>query len=216
MVETPHHLEVLEARENLVDGCVLTGEPDSFAHTRCIAHDVETHDVCTAAVGANQRRQDPDSRRLAGAVRAEQTEDASWLDAEIRTPAPASSSGPTLRTRLSLRDRAPSLARLLEEEGCTAILAPNDYFAHQYYHWLRATGHRMPDDVSLLSFDNNHYSRPFSISSIDFGFGELAYRAAHIFLGDLPVKADYKHNLHSRPYLLARETLGQPRKSRSR
>ena len=83
VVETPHHLEVLEAREDLVHGCVLTGEPDSFAHTRCIAHDVETHDVCTAAVGANQRGQDPDGRRLAGAVRAEQTEDASCLDAEI-------------------------------------------------------------------------------------------------------------------------------------
>ena len=77
VVETPHHLEVLEAREDLVDGCVLTGEPDAFAHTCCIAHDVETHDVCTAAVGANQRGQDPDGRRLVGAVRAEQTEDAS-------------------------------------------------------------------------------------------------------------------------------------------
>jgi hypothetical protein len=70
--------------------------------------------------------------------------------------------------------------------------------------------------VSLLSFDNNHYSRPFSISSIDFGFGELAYRAAHAFLGDIPVKADHKHNLYSRPYLLARETLGTPKRARIR
>lgn len=139
-----------------------------------------------------------------------------WLDGMVRSSAGGNGDGPTLRTRLSLRDQAPSLARLLEEEGVTALLAPNDYFAHQYYHWLRATGHRMPDDVSLLSFDNNSFSRPFSISSIDFGFGELAYRAAHIFLGDLPVKADGKHTLHSRPYLLARETLGPPRKIRSR
>jgi DNA-binding LacI/PurR family transcriptional regulator/DNA-binding transcriptional regulator YhcF (GntR family) len=143
----------------------------------------------------------------------------SWLDGEIKHPAANGSNGnggPTLRTRLSLREKAPSLGRLLDEEGVTALLAPNDFFAHQYYHWLRATGYRMPDDVSLLSFDNNRYSRPFSISSIDFGFGELAYRAAHIFLGDLPVKADGKHTLHSRPYLLARETLGPPRKARLR
>jgi hypothetical protein len=83
VVETPHHLEVLEAREDLVDRCVLTGEPDPLAQTGCFAHDVEPHDVCTAAVGANQRRQDPYRRRFAGAVRAKQTEDASCLNAEI-------------------------------------------------------------------------------------------------------------------------------------
>lgn len=136
-----------------------------------------------------------------------------WLEVETRNSA-ALGEATGLRARPSLRDLTPSFFGLIEEEGVTAILAPNDYFAHQYYHWLRAAGYRLPEDISLLSFDNNRYSRPFSISSIDFGFGELAYRAAHVFLGDLPVKADGKHTLHSRPYLLARETLGAPRKTR--
>jgi DNA-binding LacI/PurR family transcriptional regulator len=78
--------------------------------------------------------------------------------------------------RLSLRTHAPTPSALLDDLGVTAILAPNDYFAHQYYHWLRAAGLRLPEDVSLLSFDNNRYSLPFSISSIDFGFGDLVLR----------------------------------------
>ena len=69
-------------------------------------------------------------------------------------------------------------------------------------------GWRVPGDITLLSFDNNHWSRPFSISSIDFGFSDLSYQVAHIFLGDIPVKPDHLHNLRSRPVLMGRDTLG--------
>ncbi len=117
--------------------------------------------------------------------------------------------------RAPLRDLIPSLTDLLDKEKSarrggpvTAILAPNDYFAHQYYLWFREMGWRVPGDVTLLSFDNNHWSRPFSISSIDFGFSDLSYQVAHIFLGDIPVKPDHLHNLRSRPVLMGRDTLG--------
>jgi DNA-binding transcriptional regulator YhcF (GntR family)/DNA-binding LacI/PurR family transcriptional regulator len=123
--------------------------------------------------------------------------------------------------RASLRARIPSLADLVDPGKAarsggpvTAILAPNDYFAHQYYLWFRELGWDMPGDVTLLSFDNNHWSRPFSISSIDFGFSDLAYRVAHVFLGDIPVKPDHLHNLRSRPILMGRDTLGPPKTGR--
>lgn len=122
----------------------------------------------------------------------------------------------------SLREMIPSLMDMLDKDKAarfggpvTAILAPNDYFAHQYYMWFREMGLRVPGDVALLSFDNNHYSRPFSISSIDFGFSDLSYQVAHIFLGDIPVKADPLHNLRSRPVLMGRETLGPMKGARA-
>jgi DNA-binding transcriptional regulator YhcF (GntR family) len=117
--------------------------------------------------------------------------------------------------RKSLREMIPSLVDMLDKDKTaslggpvTAILAPNDYFAHQYYLWFREMGLKVPGDVTLLSFDNNRWSRPFSISSIDFGFSDLSYQVAHIFLGDIPVKPDLLHNLKSRPVLMGRDTLG--------
>jgi DNA-binding transcriptional regulator YhcF (GntR family) len=124
--------------------------------------------------------------------------------------------------RKSLREMIPSLMDMLDKDKAarfggpvTAILAPNDYFAHQYYLWFKEMGLRVPGDVTLLSFDNNHWSRPFSISSIDFGFSDLSYQVAHIFLGDIPVKPDALHNLKSRPVLMGRDTLGAYRSART-
>ena len=74
VVQAPDHLEVLEAREVLVDGGGLAGEPDHVAEPLGVADHVEPGDGGPAAVGVQQRRQDPDGRGLAGAVRAEQAE----------------------------------------------------------------------------------------------------------------------------------------------
>ena len=98
--------------------------------------------------------------------------------------------------RKPLRELFPSLMDRLDKDKAarfggpvTAILAPNDNFAHQDNLWFREIGLRVPGDLTLLSFDNNHWFRPFSIWSI-------------------PVKPDALHNLRSRPVLLGRDTLG--------
>ena len=83
MVEAADHLEVLEAGQVLVHGGVLAGEPDLLANLRWLADDVEARDARRAVVGREQRGQDPDGGRLAGAVRAEQAEDDCRLDAEV-------------------------------------------------------------------------------------------------------------------------------------
>ena len=51
VVEPADHLEVLEARQVLVDGRVLAGEADPLAHLRCVADDVEAGDARRAASG---------------------------------------------------------------------------------------------------------------------------------------------------------------------
>ena len=48
-----------------------------------VADDVEARDARRALVGGEQRGQDPHRGRLAGAVRAEQPEDAARLDAQV-------------------------------------------------------------------------------------------------------------------------------------
>ena len=83
VVEAADHLEVLEAGQVLVHGRVLAGEPDALAH---LAASRTTSKPATRAVpssGREQRRQDPDGRRLAGAVRAEQAEDGPGRDEQV-------------------------------------------------------------------------------------------------------------------------------------
>jgi len=83
LVEPPEHPEVLAAREVLVDRGVLTGEPDQPPHLVRLPADVQPADARRAGVGVEQGREDPHRRRLARAVRAEQSEDASLAHFEI-------------------------------------------------------------------------------------------------------------------------------------
>ena len=85
MVEPTDHVEVLEAGQVLVHRCVLACEPDVLAHPGGVADDVEARHARRAVVREQQGRQDADGRRLAGAVRPEQPEDAARLDAQVDT-----------------------------------------------------------------------------------------------------------------------------------
>src|SRR5205085_2871400 len=74
VVQPPDHLEVLEAGEVLVHGGGLPCEADHVAEPLRILHDVVARNRRSAAIGTEQRGQDPHGRRLAGSVRAEQAE----------------------------------------------------------------------------------------------------------------------------------------------
>jgi hypothetical protein len=75
MVEPTHEREVLVTREVLVDRRVLTGETDSTTHLVRVGRDVDAGDLGPARRGLQDRGEDADGGGLAGAVRAEQTED---------------------------------------------------------------------------------------------------------------------------------------------
>jgi hypothetical protein len=73
----------------------------------------------------------------------------------------------------------------------TAFIAPSDTYAAQVYRWLLFAGMRVPEDLSLVSFDDRlEETYPHSISSINFGFDQLGFAAFHAMLGDIPVKVD--------------------------
>jgi DNA-binding LacI/PurR family transcriptional regulator len=98
------------------------------------------------------------------------------------------------KPREILFSRTPSMAKLLDK-GATALLAVNDNAALEYYLWLKEAGFDVPRDISLLSFDNRPDMLGQPLSTIDFGFQRLGYLAAHIFIGDLPVRAAGNGNI---------------------
>ena len=97
----------------------------------------------------------------------------------------------------------PSLSSLLDK-GATAIIALNDRMAREYYLRLRECGVRVPRDVSMISFDNIPESLLVPVSTVDFGFGGLGYGAAHLFIGDLLMKADAEGNVPGRCVIIER------------
>ncbi len=82
-VQPADHLEVLEPGQVLVDGGALAGETYPVAELLSVLHDVEAIDLGAAAARQQQRAQDPNGGRLAGAVRSQQPSDGAGLDLQI-------------------------------------------------------------------------------------------------------------------------------------
>lgn len=101
--------------------------------------------------------------------------------------------------------------RSLIDSGATALIAITDTHARAYYVWLRSMGYDIPGELSLLSFDASpRQLYPWQISSVDFGFGYLAYAAYHLLMGDVPIlRTDC--SVAARPRLNHHGSLGAPR-----
>jgi len=108
--------------------------------------------------------------------------------------APASSKPSMNAIRAGRAGLAP-VRQFIKECGITAIILPNDVFAHQWYFWLFHLDIDVPKDISLISFDNAPELRMLPVSTIDFGFSRLGYLAAHLFIVDIPVRADADGNI---------------------
>jgi DNA-binding LacI/PurR family transcriptional regulator len=104
------------------------------------------------------------------------------------------------------------LAPLVRDQGVTAILAGNDGVAVRLHRWFRFAGLRVPRDVSLLSFDNSSAIAGLPISSMDLGLGSLGYRAFHLILGDLGIRANRRGDLIGEPAVNHGLSVGPVRK----
>lgn len=85
MIEPGYHLDVLAARQVLVDGRVLAGQADHPAHGFGFANHVIAGNPCLPAVRAKGRGQHSDNRGLAGTVRSQKAQDGRFRDDEIDT-----------------------------------------------------------------------------------------------------------------------------------
>ena len=83
VVEIGHQQQVLPAAEQEVHGRELTGDTDDVANGLGLPVDIKAGDVNVAGVGADERREDLHSGRLAGTVGAEQREDRPLGDVEV-------------------------------------------------------------------------------------------------------------------------------------
>ncbi|MBD3392146.1 MAG: hypothetical protein GF418_08715, partial [Chitinivibrionales bacterium] len=110
-----------------------------------------------------------------------------------------------------LAQDVPSLAAIAARRDCTAVLAPNQWLAINYYYWFRFAGFEVPSDLSIIGFDNRLPFEAHPVSTVDFKLDYLGYAAAHALLGDVPVNADRQGNIPSLPAVLDRGTLGRPR-----
>ena len=108
-----------------------------------------------------------------------------------------------------LLKKTPSIVSLLSQ-GATALIACNDYAAMELVYWANGVGIEIPRHLSVVSFDNVGAIEPYGISSIDFGFAQLGYCAAHIFIGDVPVGVDSEGGLGSTCILNDRGSIGAP------
>jgi len=77
--------QVLLAGQILIDRRQLPREADRSAHRVGVALDVVPEHSCLARVGAQQRGQDPDRRRLAGSVWTQYPVDPSAPNREVDT-----------------------------------------------------------------------------------------------------------------------------------
>ena len=81
--QQPEQDEVLAAGEVLVDGCELAGEAHEPADRVGVGDDVVSEHARAARVGADERREHPDRRRLAGAVGSEHAVDGPAAHAQV-------------------------------------------------------------------------------------------------------------------------------------
>jgi len=113
--------------------------------------------------------------------------------------------------RRAVWEKTRSLRELLQTHQTTAWIAPNDLYARKLYAWAKYVGLRVPEDISMISFDNASDSYLFPLASIDPGFAYLGYLAAHALIGDITVPAGPGGQIAGRCRLVDRGSLGPPR-----
>lgn len=100
---------------------------------------------------------------------------------------------------MAAADSAGMLGPVLTGEPPPALVAPSDKSARMLLAGLKALGMRIPQDISLISFDNRLSCTIYPISTVDFGFSSLGYRAFHYIAGDIPIGENRRGNIVSEP-----------------
>ena len=116
----------------------------------------------------------------------------------------------SLESRQALYDRMPSLGELIAEKKCTALIAPNDWLAVNYLIWCNYIGIRVPEQLSIISFDNMLIYQDSRLSTVDFNLATLGRRCAHILADAYSIKTDRWGNVGCEPYVNDRGSLGKP------
>jgi hypothetical protein len=124
------------------------------------------------------------------AIITNEIESHNWLAHRVKSMQEQSSFYPGMHLFSILESRHTSDIALMRKvllTNVTAVIIPNDDMAIRYYQAWSSLGKRIPEDLSMISFDNRYTLKPFPISSIDFGLDLLGYQAFHYIFGVIPI-----------------------------
>jgi hypothetical protein len=122
-------------------------------------------------------------------------------------PDPYKTSREGISQHLMVSDQTLRLVKRIREGRLTALLAVNRVTAVMTYLKLLSAGMRIPDDISLLTFDNLPHTAIYPISTIDQGFESLGYFAAHLLLEDITVRCDSLNTVRGQPRYIDKGSL---------
>lgn len=89
----------------------------------------------------------------------------------------------------------------------TALIAPNDMwgaFLREVLIQRAAVGART---LSVISFDNSPESIRMPLTTVDFGFDALGYKALHFLTGDIPIRRDPDGDIPTEPFVVDRNSV---------
>ncbi len=114
--------------------------------------------------------------------------------------------------RIRLMWGAVGLTALMYHPDVTAVVAANDKAARNFImRSLAELGIRVPEDVSLLSFDNQFRETCAPPTTVEFGFFDLGYKSFHALVGDVPVQINRHNEIRAIPFIVDRDTVGWKR-----
>jgi DNA-binding transcriptional regulator YhcF (GntR family) len=99
----------------------------------------------------------------------------------------------------------------LLHQKCTAIIALNEFMAREFLLWLKEAGYSVPQDISMISFDNWVLAQLLNLTSIDFRWATLPYQTAQAIAGNLPCIHTSRNEIASLPVLIHRGSVAPVR-----
>jgi DNA-binding LacI/PurR family transcriptional regulator len=112
----------------------------------------------------------------------------------------------------SARD-AHVLDGLSREPRITAWVCLNDDIASVALRYLQRRRRRVPEDVSVVGFDNRHIAARMNLTSYDFGFDKMGHLAVGCLAGQGRAAAQLVSRVTVEGDLVVRATAGSPRKA---
>ena len=100
----------------------------------------------------------------------------------------------------------------------TAVFAPNDLAAMGVMQTIEAAGLRIPDDISLVGYDNVDFAGlgHISLTTVDQPRREIGTLAVDMLLDRIDGSRERRRRVTVEPSLIVRETTGPPRRRRIR
>ena len=111
--------------------------------------------------------------------------------------------------------RAGTLQLLTEEPELTAIVCANDEMAAAALGAIRGAGRAVPDDISVVGFDNVRWARYLypQLTTIDYPVNALSRMAAHWVLREVYGQDNLDVQFSFEPQLIERASSGPPRRA---